>query len=65
MIAAGAGTAYETARALTWTRHERHFDELDLFNQMLATMETRAHLEVLAAQGRIGKRMDGPTAIYA
>ena len=65
VIAAGAGTAYETARALTWTRHERHFDELDMFNQMLATTETRAHLEVLAAQGRIGKRMDGPTATYA
>jgi glyoxylase-like metal-dependent hydrolase (beta-lactamase superfamily II) len=64
-VAAGAGTAYETARALSWTRRERHFDELDLFNQMLATTETQAHLEVLATQGRLSKRMDHDTAIYA
>ena len=52
-VAAGSGTAYETARALTWTRRERRFDDLDVFNQMLATTETFAHLEVLVAQGRI------------
>src|SRR3569833_2820727 len=50
--AAGAGTAYETARALTWTRRERLFDDLDVFNQLLATTEPWAHLEVLVAQGR-------------
>lgn len=52
-VVAGTGTGYETARALTWTRHERRFDDLDPFNQMLATMETAAHLDVLTAQGRL------------
>ena len=56
-VTAGSGTAYETARALTWTRRERHFDDLDLFNQMLATTETRAHLEVLVAQSRLGRHL--------
>jgi glyoxylase-like metal-dependent hydrolase (beta-lactamase superfamily II) len=64
-VAAGAGTAYETARALTWTRRERRFEELDLFNQMLATTETRAHLEVLVAQGRLRVRLEDGVSIYA
>jgi glyoxylase-like metal-dependent hydrolase (beta-lactamase superfamily II) len=59
-VAAGSGTAYETARALTWTRRETRFTDLDPFNQMLATTETQAHLEVLVAQGRIrGGVQDG------
>jgi glyoxylase-like metal-dependent hydrolase (beta-lactamase superfamily II) len=64
-VAAGSGTAYETARALTWTRRERHFDELDLFNQMLATTETRAHLEVLVAQGRLRGRLEDGASVYS
>jgi glyoxylase-like metal-dependent hydrolase (beta-lactamase superfamily II) len=53
VIARGAGTAYDAARALTWTRRQRTLDELDLFNQMLAVMETVAHLDLLVLQGRI------------
>ena len=61
-IARTAGTGYETARALTWTRRQRRLDELDPFNQMLAVMETVAHLDVLALQGRARKeRVDGVT----
>ncbi len=59
-IARGAGTAYETALALTWTRRKRTLDELDPFNQMLAVLETVAHLDLLALQGRVRKeRVDG------
>lgn len=53
-VTAGAATAYESARALTWTRRGRAFDDLDPFNQMLAVNETAAHLDLLAAQERIG-----------
>ena len=64
-VRAGAATAYEAARALRWTRRERLLDELDPFNQMLAVIETRAHLELLAAQGRLaGSVQDGGTVIY-
>ena len=44
----GHSTAYEVAGVLLWTRRDTSFADLDLFNQMLATIETRAHLEVLA-----------------
>lgn len=65
-VTAGAGTAYETARALVWTRRLRHFDDLDVFNQMLATTETQAHLAVLVAQGRLrAHEDDGGVTVYA
>jgi hypothetical protein len=61
-VAAGAATGYEVARALRWTRRERQLDELDPVNQMLAVIETRAHLELLAAQGRLASsQRDGVT----
>jgi glyoxylase-like metal-dependent hydrolase (beta-lactamase superfamily II) len=53
VIGEGASTAYEAALALRWTRRERLFGDLDPFNQMLAVMETAAHLDVLVRQGRL------------
>ncbi|CCH33357.1 MBL fold metallo-hydrolase [Actinosynnema sp. NPDC047251] len=50
-IGAGTSTAHETARRLGWTRRQRRFAELDLFNQVLATGETAAHLDVLVRRG--------------
>jgi glyoxylase-like metal-dependent hydrolase (beta-lactamase superfamily II) len=50
---AGASTAYDAARRLSWTRRERDFTELDVFNQMLATVETAAHLDVLVDLRRL------------
>jgi glyoxylase-like metal-dependent hydrolase (beta-lactamase superfamily II) len=47
----GADTAAEAARLLRWTRRQRHFDELDRLNQMLAVTETMAHLDVLVLRG--------------
>jgi glyoxylase-like metal-dependent hydrolase (beta-lactamase superfamily II) len=44
----GRSTGYEVAGVLLWTRRDTPFMELDLFNRMLATLETAAHLEVLA-----------------
>jgi glyoxylase-like metal-dependent hydrolase (beta-lactamase superfamily II) len=49
----GAATAYEVARQLTWTRRDRVLGDLDPFNQMLAVLETAAHLEVLVMQDRL------------
>ena len=49
----GAATAYQAAGFLRWTRRQRRLGELDPFNQMLAVIETRAHLELLAAQGHL------------
>jgi glyoxylase-like metal-dependent hydrolase (beta-lactamase superfamily II) len=60
VIRAGASTAYEAARALRWTRRERLFDDLDPFNQMMAVMETAAHLDVLVRQGRLRSSAAAP-----
>lgn len=47
----GAGTAFEAARRLGWTRRHRRYDDLDLFNKTLAAGETAAHLDVLVVRG--------------
>ena len=44
-------SAYDVAARLTWTRHEHPLADLDTFNQTLAVLETRAHLELLVARG--------------
>ncbi|MBB2894598.1 MBL fold metallo-hydrolase [Flexivirga oryzae] len=59
-VGGGATTVYEVARALTWTRHEKHFAELDAGNQYLAVAETAAHLAVLVRDGVLADgRADG------
>ncbi len=52
-VRSGEATAYQVAASLRWTRRERKLDDLDAVNQLLAVVETRAHLELLAAQGRL------------
>ena len=54
-VDAGNSTAFEVTQALTWTRRRRRYDELDLFNQILAVHETMAHLRVLADRGRLAE----------
>ena len=50
-LAPGGRSAYDAAARLTWTRHEHPLADLDTFNQTLAVLETRAHLELLVARG--------------
>jgi glyoxylase-like metal-dependent hydrolase (beta-lactamase superfamily II) len=59
----GTSTAYDVAQQLGWTRHERSFGQLDLFNQGLAAMETMAHLELLVARGTAARTDPGEGAI--
>ncbi|HEY1915352.1 MAG TPA: MBL fold metallo-hydrolase [Streptosporangiaceae bacterium] len=65
VITQGAATAYEAAQILTWTRRERSFDELDPFNQMMAVLETAAHLDVLVRQGRLRSGAEVGVVTYA
>jgi hypothetical protein len=53
------------AGALRWTRRRRRLTELDPFNQMLAVTETRAHLELLAAQGSLASSQANGVTWYA
>ncbi|WP_295702397.1 MBL fold metallo-hydrolase [Lapillicoccus sp.] len=65
-LTGGAATAYEVARHLRWTSRSRHLDEMDALNQMLAVMETVAHLDVLRAQGRVTRtEQAGDPWVYA
>ncbi|MDA8208782.1 MAG: MBL fold metallo-hydrolase [Actinomycetota bacterium] len=52
-VAEGRRSPYDAAQGLLWTRREKHFSTLDPFNQMLAVLETKVHLDLLVAQGRL------------
>lgn len=62
---AGATTAYTAAQQLLWTRRDRSFAELDVYNQTLAVIETLAHLDVLVAQDRLNVRDVEGMAVYS
>jgi glyoxylase-like metal-dependent hydrolase (beta-lactamase superfamily II) len=51
VLAPEGRSAYDVAARLTWTRHGHPLADLDTFNQTLAVLETRAHLELLVARG--------------
>ena len=60
VVTDGTATAYEVAGRIGWTRRNRAFADLDVFNQLLAVGETNAHLDVLVREGRLTARtVDG------
>ena len=61
-IAERPATGFAVAHQLAWTRHEKAYDDLDPFNQGLAAMETKAHLELLVARGR-ATRQETPDGV--
>jgi len=63
-LASGAGLAPDVARILRWTRRGRDFEELGLFDQMLAVLETAAHLDVLVLRGDAARDDAGDTITY-
>lgn len=52
-VRSGASTAVEVAGEIGWTRRRRALDTLDDFNQMLAVVETHAHLQLLLTTDRL------------
>ena len=63
-VRSGLDTAYDVASVLPWTRHDRHFDELDVFNQGMAVMETMVHLELLVMRDQLVLDESQGTFIY-
>jgi glyoxylase-like metal-dependent hydrolase (beta-lactamase superfamily II) len=61
----GRSTAYEVAARLLWTRRDLSFEGLGAFNQMLATAETMAHLDVLARRGVVEVNDEAAVNSYA
>jgi glyoxylase-like metal-dependent hydrolase (beta-lactamase superfamily II) len=64
-LAAGAGLAPEVARILRWTSRGRDFSELNIFDQMLAVLETAAHLDVLVLRGDAVSSQQDDVLTYA
>jgi glyoxylase-like metal-dependent hydrolase (beta-lactamase superfamily II) len=64
-VRAGASTTVEVAGELRWTRRGWTLAELDPFNAMLAIFETGAHLELLAAQGRLSVQVEDGVTHYS
>nr|WP_208406836.1 MBL fold metallo-hydrolase [Amycolatopsis granulosa] len=64
-IVDGAGTAYESSSRMGWTRRQRKLGELDVFNQMLAVLETAAHLDLLVHQGKLRLAVEDGVRHYA
>jgi len=64
-VRSGLATPYDVATVLPWTRHERHFDELDVFNQGMAVMETMVHLELLFMRDQVTRDEADGALIFA
>jgi glyoxylase-like metal-dependent hydrolase (beta-lactamase superfamily II) len=64
LVSAGALTAYDVARRMRWTRHDRAIDELGTVHGMTAVLEVLAHLEVLEQQGLLVSEDFGVTRHY-
>ncbi len=61
----GESTGLAVATRLTWTRRGRTLDELDPLNQLLAVVETGAHLDLLVFTGRASKTSRDGISIYS
>lgn len=61
----GATDAFAVGGVLRWTRRQHELADLDPFNAMLAVCETGAHLDLLAAQGRLASSLVDGVRTYA
>jgi glyoxylase-like metal-dependent hydrolase (beta-lactamase superfamily II) len=63
-VESGARTPSAVAERLGWTSRGRQLRDLSLFDQMLATIETKAHLELLADRGLLHGRVGPHGLVY-
>jgi glyoxylase-like metal-dependent hydrolase (beta-lactamase superfamily II) len=64
-LADGSLTGHQVARHLPWTRHDHPYDELDEFAQGMASMETKAHLDLLVARGQATSDATADGVVYS
>ncbi len=64
-LGGGALTPWAVAGLLPWTRHAYALTDLDVFNAALATMETKAHLELLVARGQADREETPEGVVFA
>jgi glyoxylase-like metal-dependent hydrolase (beta-lactamase superfamily II) len=63
-VESGARSPAAVAERLGWTRRGRRLRDLSMFDQMLATIETKAHLELLAHRGLLQGRVGPHGPVY-
>lgn len=63
-VESGLHTAYDVARAIPWTRHDRSFTDLDLFNAGMAVMETMVHLDLLWIREQVSRELIDSVLFY-
>jgi glyoxylase-like metal-dependent hydrolase (beta-lactamase superfamily II) len=64
-VGSGARSTCAVAAFLPWTSRGRNFRDLSQFDQMLATLETETHLDVLVSTGRLVRENVGLATAYA
>ena len=64
-IERGCVDAHEVANTLTWTRRHTPYSQLNLFDQMLAVLETAVHLDLLVHRGELRSSIVDEVVIYA
>lgn len=64
-VSNGPCSAFDVAQRLSWTRHQRTFDDLDPGNQLLAVSETAAHLDVLVRDQVLTARNEDGVRSYS
>ncbi|WP_396655743.1 MBL fold metallo-hydrolase [Microbacterium sp.] len=64
-VADGARDTFDVAKALPWTRRGRRLSELSGMDQLMAVQETRYHLDLLQAEGRLTVDSSGPVDLYS
>jgi glyoxylase-like metal-dependent hydrolase (beta-lactamase superfamily II) len=57
-LASGPRTPAEVAADLPWTRHDSAYSGLDVMSKGMATLETKAHLELLVARRDASRSVD-------
>ncbi len=64
-LVGGASTGFDVAAELPWTRHAHRLADLDVFNASLASMETKAHLELLVARGQATREVVDGVVVFS
>ncbi|MDN5852550.1 MAG: MBL fold metallo-hydrolase, partial [Actinomycetia bacterium] len=60
----GKASAYEVALALAWTKNEQRLTDLDEIGAVMATLQTRAYLELLSTTGALERHVDTEVVLY-
>ena len=65
MLQEGSMSVYDTASRMTWNVDSDSWDSFPVLQSFFATEEAYAHLRYLEEEGKVERKVEGRTAIYA